>query len=242
MDTLRQNYDDYTPEQFDVWSILYRRQLGFLRGRVYADYYEDLDRLGFSADEIPRFSVMSARLEEVAGWRLQIVADFLPPKEYLGLTAKRLLPATAFLRNMDELDHCKRADMFHDVFGHTVLLVNPHYRAYLEALSRLAIERIDDESFLGLVSNFNKWVTEFGLIAEGGSVKAYGAGLLSSSGELDYAVSDETRHLPADVRGMLHTKHVRAEYQEQYFVIDSFEWLRGAVPALRTVLNAPDSH
>ena len=237
---LTQAYESYTPEHFQVWDILYRRQLEFLRGRVYARYYDDLEQLGFSAAEIPRFSTMSARLTEVAGWRLQEVEDFLPPAEYLSLTAQRTLPATTFLRTMKDLDHCKRPDMFHDVFGHTALLVNPRYRAYLEALSRLALEHIDDEQWVYQIANFNKWVTEFGLIAEDGVIKAYGAGLLSSSGELDWALGDGPQRLPADVRTMVGSPHQRAEFQAQYFVIDSFDWLATCVEQLRDVLPRPN--
>jgi phenylalanine-4-hydroxylase len=235
---LRQSYESYTPEHFEVWGILYRRQTAFLRGRVYARYYHDLEQLGFSATEIPRFATMSPRLQAVAGWQLQEVEDFLPPAEYLSLTARRTLPATTFLRTMKDLDHCKRPDMFHDVFGHTALLVNPGYRTYLEALSKLAVEHVDDEQWVYQIANFNKWVTEFGLIAEDGTLKAYGAGLLSSSGELDYALGDQPRRLPADVAVMVATPHVRAEFQAQYFVIDSFDWLATCVDRLREVLPA----
>jgi phenylalanine-4-hydroxylase len=238
---LTQRYESYTPEHFQVWGILYRRQLEFLRGRVYGRYYDDLEQLGFSADEIPRFATMSPRLTEVTGWRLREVEDFLPPDEYLSLTAQRTLPATTFLRTMKDLDHCKRPDMFHDVFGHTALLVNPGYRVYLEALSQLALEHIDDEHWVYQIANFNKWVTEFGLIAEDGEVKAYGAGLLSSSGELDWALGEAPRRLPANVRLMVGSPHQRAEFQAQYFVIDSFDWLATCIDELREVLTAPNS-
>lgn len=238
---MQQAYEDYTAEHFEVWAILYARQLEFLRGRVYDGYYEGLAALGFSAAEIPRIPKLSGHLDALAGWRLQVVEDFLPPDEYLTTTATRTLPVTAFLRGMDELDHSKRPDMFHDVFGHTALLMVPAFREYLEQLSALAVERIDDPSWVYRIANFNKWVTEFGLItAADGSLRAYGAGLLSSSGELDYALGDAADaplRLPVDVRTMISTPHQRAEYQAQYFVLSSFEQLRELVPTLRAVLT-----
>lgn len=238
---LQQAYEDYTAEHFEVWAILYGRQLEFLRGRVYDGYYEGLGALGFSADEIPRITELSAHLDALAGWRLRVVEDFLPPDEYLTTTATRTLPVTAFLRGMDELDHSKRPDMFHDVFGHTALLMVPEFRAYLEQLSALAVERIDDAQWVYRIANFNKWVTEFGLItAADGSLRAYGAGLMSSSGELDWALGDTPegpRRLPVDVRTMVASPHQRAEYQAQYFVLPSFEHLRELVPELRAVLG-----
>jgi phenylalanine-4-hydroxylase len=235
---LQQAYEDYTAEHFEVWAILYARQLEFLRGRVYDGYYEGLAALGFSAHEIPRITKLSAHLDALAGWRLRVVEDFLPPDEYLTTTAARTLPVTAFLRGMDELDHSKRPDMFHDVFGHTALLMVPAFREYLEQLSALAVERIGDASWVYRIANFNKWVTEFGLIAMAdGSLRAYGAGLLSSSGELDWALDESgPRRLPVDVRTMVATPHQRAEYQTQYFVLPSFDRLRELVPELRAVL------
>ena len=234
---LRQAYEDYTAEHFEVWAILYRRQCEFLRGRVYEGYYEGLAALGFSPDHIPRITDLSAHLDAIAGWQLTVVEDFLPPAEYLSTTAARTLPVTAFLRGMDELDHSKRPDMFHDVFGHTALLTIPAFREYLQQLSALAVERIDDAQYVYCIANFNKWVTEFGLItANDGSLRAYGAGLLSSSGELDYALGPAPRRLPIDVPTMVNTPHQRAEYQSQYFVLESFDQLRDLVPQLRTLL------
>lgn len=233
-----QIYERYTAEDFEVWTILYRRQIEFLRGRVYTGYDDDLDRLGFSEKQIPRFTDMNRRLEAIAGWRLQAVDGFQEPKTYLSLLARRRLPVSTDLRSMEELDHCKRPDIFHDLFGHSVLLVIPRFRAYLEDFSRLALTHIEDESFLSGISNFNKWVTEFGLIQENGATRAYGAGLLSSLGELDHALGDGPKRLPADARAMIFTPHVRAEYQEQYFVIDSFDWLAGAVPEIESILTS----
>jgi phenylalanine-4-hydroxylase len=239
---VQQAYEDYTAEHFEVWGILYGRQLEFLRGRVYDGYYEGLAALGFSAKVIPRITDLSAHLDAIAGWRLRVVEDFLPPDEYLATTASRMLPVTAFLRGMDELDHSKRPDMFHDVFGHTALLTVPAFREYLEQLSVLAVERIDDPQWVYRIANFNKWVTEFGLVtAADGSLRAYGAGLLSSSGELDWALGETPRRLPVDVRTMVATPHQRAEYQAQYFVLPSFDHLRNLVPELRAVL-AEESH
>ncbi len=233
-----QFYENYTLEQFEVWSILYRRQLERLRGRVYARYYDDLEQLGFSAGELPRFSSMSPQLQALTGWRLEAVADFLEPAEYLGFTARCVLPATTFMRTMSELDHCRRPDMFHDVFGHTPLLVNPGYRAYLGLLSELAVSRVGDEEVIYKIANFNKWVTEFGLIDELGDIKAFGAGLLSSSGELEHALGDGARRLPAEVQTMVTTPHVRAEFQAQYFVIESFDSLVEKVHELSGLLDA----
>ncbi len=234
---MRQAYDVYQAEDFEVWSILYNRQLGFLRGRVYDRYFDDIAALGFTAEEIPRFDRTSERLEELTGWTLYPVEDYVEPADYLALTATRRQPATTFLRSMDELDHCKRPDIFHDVFGHGPLLMIPGYSEYLISLSTLALEHVDDEEIVGLIANFNKWVSEFGLIECAGEVKAYGAGILSSSGELDHALGGGARQVPADVGEMVATPHQRAELQPQYFVIPSFRWLRDAVPALRSVLE-----
>lgn len=237
---LGQVYEGYTAEDVEVWSILYRRQLGSLRGRVYSGFHEDLERLGLAPDRIPRFAELSRRLDEIAGWQVEAVGGFLPSREYLSMMAGRRLPAVARLRDKSELVHCKQPDLFHDVFGHAALLVRPTFRAYLEAFSRSALEHLGDERVLGHLGNFNKWVTEFGLIRENGSVKAFGAGLLSSSGELDHALGQVPRHLPADARTMIFTPHVSAEYQAQYFVLDSFDWLAGVVAEVQGVLGSPE--
>src|SRR5580704_12180615 len=117
-----QRYGDYTAEDFEVWSALFRRQTGFLEGRVCPEFHQGIAALGLTAEPIPEFSALSDRLERITGWRLVAVDGALSSEEFFGLTVERCFPSSTTLRPWAELTHSKAPDMFHDVFGHIPLL------------------------------------------------------------------------------------------------------------------------
>ena len=69
------------------------------------------------------------------------------------------------------------------------------------------------------------WFTiEFGLCREkGGAIKAFGAGLLSSFGELEYCLTDKPEKADFDPAVTGDTEYPITEYQPKYFVTSSFE-------------------
>ena len=91
------------------------------------------------------------------------------------------------------------------------------------------------------MSQFNKWTTEFGLIREDGDIKIYGAGLISSIKEADYVYSGTPTLINANVDEMLATSHKYGQLQNQYFVIDSFDWLIKSLPQIELCLDKLDS-
>jgi phenylalanine-4-hydroxylase len=235
--TTSQRYSDYTAEDFDVWSILFDRQMAFLKGRVCPEFYEGIAKLGYKADSIPEFLVLSDRLERITGWRLAAVDDALSSEEFFTLLVNRRFPSATTLRPMAELAHTKVPDMFHDLFGHIPLLTNPVYSDFIVRMSEAALPRAGNPAVIKRLGWAYKWTIEYGLTGFGEEQKVYGAGLISSSKELDYVFTDQPRKLPFSPQGVLATSHIPASLQDHYFVIRSFDELVEGLPQMAHLLD-----
>src|SRR4030095_2032137 len=141
------------------------------------------------------------------------------------LLASRRFPVTVWLRRPEEVDYIVEPDVFHDLFGHVPLLFNPVFADYMQAFGRggLKAEGLDALEYLARLY----WYTvEFGLIAAPEGLRVYGAGILSSAGETRYSLTAERPHrLAFELRRLLRTPYKIDDYQDAYFVIESFAQL-----------------
>lgn len=234
---MKQEYEKYTDEDFQVWKLLYERQMPQLPGAAVPEYIEGIHRVKFVADRIPRFDETNALLRSYTGWELVVVPGLIPDKEFFELLSNKKFPASTWLRKLSELDYLEEPDMFHDVFGHVPLLTNQHLVDYLQMLSRIALQYIKDPWAIELLSRIYWFTVEFGLIRESGKLLIYGAGILSSKGETWYSLNDPKpeRH-PFDVEKILNTPYRKDEFQKEYFVLESFSQLPEAIPELEALL------
>ncbi|GAB4128867.1 MAG: hypothetical protein OHK0045_07160 [Raineya sp.] len=235
---MRQEYEKYTTEDFEVWRILFERQMKALPGKATQEYLEGIKRVGFVADRIPNFEEVNVQLQKYTGWRIYVVPGLLPNKEFFELMRDGNFCATTWLRKMNQLDYLEEPDMFHDVFGHVPLLTNKPLCKFLEDLSLIALEHIDSEIAIELIARLYWYTVEFGLIREPAGLRIYGAGILSSSGETDYSLySDIPERVPFNVSEILDTPYIKDRYQSKYFVIDSFEQLYASVPEIAKLVK-----
>ncbi|MDJ1500571.1 phenylalanine 4-monooxygenase [Xanthocytophaga agilis] len=234
---MKQEYEKYTSEDFGVWRILFERQIAQLPGMATDEYLEGIKRIGFTAHQIPEFEQVNTVLSSYTGWKLHVVAGLIPNKEFFELLENRYFPSSTWLRRMDQLDYLEEPDMFHDVFGHVPLLTNPHLCNFLADLSRIALRFIDNPYAIELISRLYWYTVEFGLIRENGELRIYGAGILSSKGETHYSLNDTTpRRITYDVKTILQTPYIKERFQDQYFVIESYEQLYNSVSEVERLL------
>lgn len=229
---LQQQYDTYTPEHFQVWEILFARQMENLKNTVTEKYIQGLDKIHFNPHRIPDFKAANALLEQHTGWHIQAVPGIIPDKEFFLLLNQQKFPATCWLRKMEQLNYIEEPDMFHDVFGHIPLLTDKHFCDFLSGLSHIALKHIDNAYAIELMSRIYWFTVEFGLIRENGAVKIYGAGIISSSGETEYSLSTRPQHLAFKVADVLHTDFHKDKMQDKYFIVQSFEELYHCLPEL----------
>ncbi len=234
---ITQQYENYTSEDFSVWKILYERQIKNLKETVTEKYLDGLKKINFIADEIPHFDATNKTLESLTGWHIVAVPGIIPDKDFFLLLNEKKFPATCWLRKLSQLDYLEEPDMFHDVFGHIPLLTDKSYCNFLSGLSNIALKHIDNAEVIELLSRIYWFTIEFGLIKEHNQTKIYGAGIISSSGETKYSLSDKPAHHVFDLKTVLNTAFYKDHIQEQYFIIDSFDALYNCLPQLEEEIN-----
>jgi phenylalanine-4-hydroxylase len=242
--TCEQHWDRHTAEEHALYRRLHERQCAQLPGRACDEFIEALGQLG-PAEQIPRFDELSERLHRATRWQVVAVPGLIPEEAFFALLAERRFPVTRWLRTPAEFDYIVEPDVFHDLFGHVPLLFNPMFADYMQAYGAggLKASRLHSCEFLARLY----WYTvEFGLIATPRGLRAYGAGILSSRGELAHSVaSPEPQRLGFDLERIMRTRYRIDSYQSTYFVIDSFRQLFEATapdftPIYRRVSAMPD--
>ncbi len=232
----QQIYSNYTQEDFDVWKLLYHRQLQHLEGKVAEEFMEALKVIGFSAEEIPDFKQVNQRLAKTTGWEIITVPNIAPADVFFQRLAQKQFTATCWLRKMSELDYLEEPDMFHDVFGHTPLLTNEAYTDFFHKMGLLAGKYPGKPEVILKLQKLYWFTIEFGLIRNRDGLKIYGAGIISSKGETEHALSNHSIKHDFDIQKIFR-HHFRTDIiQEEYYVIESFEQIADAYPEIEAAL------
>ncbi len=222
--TCAQDYTHYTRADHDTYRRLYERQSALLPGLASEAFIAALPSLG-AREQIPRFEDINERLHRATGWEIVAVPGLIPEVPFFTLLANRKFPVTDWIRTPEEFDYIVEPDIFHDLFGHVPLLFNPVFADYVQRYGQGGL-KAHGLGACEMLSRLYWYSIEFGLIREAGGLRAYGAGILSSSGELPYAVqSPEPQRLPLQLERTMRTRYKIDSYQQTYFVIDSFEQL-----------------
>ena len=222
--TCSQNYAAYTVADHNTYRRLYERQRKLLPGLASQAFIDALPSLGAS-DRIPRFEEVNERLVKATGWELVGVPGLIPEVPFFTLLANRKFPVTDWIRKPEEFEYIVEPDIFHDLFGHVPLLFNPVFADYVQRYGQGGL-KAQGLGSCEMLSRLYWYTIEFGLIREAGQLRAYGAGILSSSGELAYSVqSPEPQRIALQLERTMRTRYKIDTYQQTYFVIDSFEQL-----------------
>jgi phenylalanine-4-hydroxylase len=221
---VRQDWTAYTPEQHALWRRLYQRQAKLVPGRACDVFIDSLAKMN-AADEIPRFDRTTEALYKATGWQLVAVPGLVPDLTFFEHLANRRFPVTVWLREPSEFDYIVEPDVFHDFFGHVPLLFNPIFADHMQQYGKGGLKALELDA-LGYLARLYWYTVEFGLMQSPQGLRAYGAGILSSGGEVEYCLTDPApRRIPIDVERVMRTLYKIDSYQETYFVIRDFQQL-----------------
>ena len=225
--TVEQSYD-YSDEEQEVWRILCDRQTKLTKRLAHRSYLAGVEALGL-LEKIPDFDEVSEKLRGLTGWELVAVPGLIPAGPFFVHLTNRRFPVTNWLRRKKELDYIVEPDMFHDFFGHVPALTQPAFADFMQQYGEKAAGLIE----LGghdMISRLYWYTAEYSLMQEPGqALKAFGAGLMSSYSELQFAVeSPDAHHVPFDIATVMRTGYEIDKFQRAYFVLPSFETLRDA--------------
>ena len=225
--TCDQHWERYTPDEHAMYARLFARQVKQARGQACEEFIESLGELG-AADHIPRFDSISESLRSATGWEVVAVPGLIPEHAFFSLLAHRRFPVTVWLRAPAEFDYIVEPDVFHDLYGHVPLLFNPVFADYMQAFGRGGLKAQGLQA-LEYLARLYWYTVEFGLIATAHGLRVYGAGVLSSVGEIQYALTSLTpQRLAFDLKRVLRTPYKIDDYQSTYFVVESFDQLFAA--------------
>jgi len=223
--TIDQAWDAYTAEDHATWRTLYARQVQLLPGRAAQAYLDGLETLPIVADTIPDFAKLSDVLMRRTGWQIVAVPGMVPNDVFFDHLANRRFPAGQFIRRADELDYLQEPDVFHDVFGHVPMLMNPVMADFMQAYGEGG-KRAEQLGVLDRLARLYWYTVEFGLVEEAGQVRIFGAGILSSCAETRFALDDPSpNRIGFDLRRVMRTLYRIDEFQESYFVLPSIDSL-----------------
>jgi phenylalanine-4-hydroxylase len=222
-----QQWAGYTPAQHALWRRLYERQAKLIPGRACDVFLDSIKALDVSQG-IPQFDRTTEALYKATGWQLVAVPGLVPDQTFFEHLANRRFPVTVWLREEHEFDYIVEPDVFHDFFGHVPLLFNPVFADHLQEYGKGGLKalKLDGLAFLARLY----WYTiEFGLIQSPEGLRIYGAGILSSGGEVEYALrgsqNQQPNRIPFQVERVMRTLYKIDSYQETYFVIRDFQQL-----------------
>ncbi|MDE2053745.1 MAG: phenylalanine 4-monooxygenase [Xanthomonadaceae bacterium] len=228
--TVEQPWADYTQTEHEVWATLFRRQREVLKGRACNEFIENQERFGMSPDAIPKFQDLNRVLKAGTNWEIVGVEGLLPDEIFFDHLANRRFPVTWWIRKPEQLDYLSEPDLFHDLFGHVPMLLNPVFADYVQAYGRGGVKahKLGADALMKLTRLY--WYTvEFGLIGTPEGVRIYGSGIVSSKGESIHCLeSASPNRIGFDLERIMRTQYKIDTYQQTYFVIDGFQQLMDA--------------
>ena len=229
---------DYTPVETRIWREVAPR-LDDMHQRYASRIYLDAKRsLGISQTEIPQLRDLSEQLTRETNMHLVPAEGPIPYRTFYAYIAERGFPATQFIRHSSHPEFTPEPDMIHDCLGHVPSLLNHDYAELLTLIGKAASTTLHPEQVLAL-KRFSWFSIEFGLIEEAGAVKIFGAGILSSTGEIPSALSAAVVRRPFITDEVIATDYDPSQMQDLLFVIPSFSFLRREIEQLVKRFDIP---
>ena len=221
---VEQDWSACTADEHALYRRLFERQSALVPRFACPEWISAVSQLEISQG-IPDFEKATKKLRKATGWELVAVPGLIPDQAFFTHLANRRFPVTVWLRRPEEFDYIVEPDVFHDFFGHVPLLFDQTYADHLHEYGKGGLKAMRLDAVTCLARLY--WYTiEFGLVKTPLGIRAYGAGLLSSGGELAYSVEDaKPQRLAFDLERIMRTSYQIDRFQERYFVIDSFEQL-----------------
>lgn len=215
----------YTEEDHETWAILFERQKKLLPDYAAPEVIEGMKVLDIRENRIPNFSWINRILKKETNFSVIPVKGFIPEKLFFEFLAQRAFPTTCFIRKREQLEYLVEPDVFHDIFGHVPLLVNPVFADFMQAFGKKGLESIEHGLYRYAAALY--WFTvEFGLTQTPQGIRIYGAGITSSIGETLYSIdSDVPNRIAFDMVRAMKTLYKIDHFQKSYFVINGYQQL-----------------
>jgi phenylalanine-4-hydroxylase len=217
---------EYEEAEHEVWRIVSRELAPKHEKYACREFREAAHALALPTDRIPQLDEVSAGLEPLTGWRYHAAAGLVPLREFLGSLGERVFHSTQYVRHGAMPLYTPEPDLIHEVIGHGNLLASPRFAAIKREAGRAA-QRVETDAALQFLADVFWFTIEFGVLREDGEVRAYGAGILSSYGEIEEFRGADLR--PLDLLEMGTIEYDITHYQPILFCADGMGELESVV-------------
>lgn len=215
---------DYSPDEQKIWQIV-ATKLEELHKKYASEFYlEAKKKLGITNERIPQLSEMSQRLTELTGFRLAPIEGLVDTRAFLSWLSWRTMLSTQYIRHHSRPEYTPEPDIVHEAIGHIPMFTNQDFADFSSFIGHGA--KIATDAQLEELGRLYWFTVEFGLVEEKGELKAYGAGLLSSFGELEHAFTNEVERRPFDLENVINTPYNYSDMQPILYVIPSYSELK----------------
>lgn len=212
----------YSDDEHAVWRELILRQAKLLPGRAADEFLSGLAALDLDRQRIPALADVSRKLHAATGWRLARTPGLLDTHDFFSHLARRIFPCTDYIRAREEMDYTPAPDCFHDIFGHTPMIMHPRFANFYQRIGQAALACREPRLEEGLTRIY--WFTvEFGLVKNRGGLRIYGNGIISSYGETQHSLTDKVTRRPFEPEVVAATPYDIWHFQDVLFVIESFD-------------------
>jgi len=215
---------DYNDEEQNIWRHVATR-LEALHERHASPFYLKAKKdLGITTKRIPQLSEMNRRLKELTGFRLAPIEGLVETRGFLSWLSYRTMLSTQYIRHHSRPEYTPEPDIVHEAIGHIPMFTNPNFADYSQFIGHGA--RIATDQQIEELGRLYWFTVEFGMVEDEGEIKAYGAGLLSSFGELEHAFGNQVERRPFDLEQVINTSYDYSDMQPILYVIPSYAELK----------------
>ena len=208
----------YTDQEHEVWQIVSNEIAPRHELHACSSFLDSKESLGLPSDHIPQLNEVTELLQPLTGFGYQPVAGLAPLREFYCSFARKTFYSTQYIRHPSVPKYTPEPDIIHEVIGHANQLADPQFAEICLAVGH-AVERTESDGALGFLSRVFWFTMEYGVVWEGGELKAYGAGILSSLGELDVYQAAAIR--PLDFKEMGAVEYDITRYQPVLYSLGS---------------------
>lgn len=217
---------DYTPEEDEIWALVCRELQAKHERYACAEYLSAKAAVDLPTDRVPQLDEVSARLAPLTGFAYHPAPGLVPLRDFMGSLARGVFHSTQYVRHPSQPLYTPEPDIVHEVIGHGNMLGSPRFAALKRAAGEAAL-RVQTDQALELIADVFWFSLEFGVIYERDGLRAYGAGILSSYGEIEEFRAMDIQ--PLDIAAMGTQDYDITSYQPVLFAARSMDELEDVV-------------